>query len=142
VRRDRVDAEHRQLQRVAVGINGHGVAFVENRPLAPGGLLERRDDQDSRPDPRPVHAFADGDHATGSFRAQRRRQHRADAIDAPDQVQIRRVDRRRLDRHHQLAGARIRGINVNELNDVGWCSEARKLKGSLGVRRQPRGAAG
>ena len=129
VRRDRVDAEHRQLERVAVEVDGHGVAFVEDRLLAPGGLLERRDDQHPRPDTRSVHAVADGDDATDSFRAQRRGQVRAHPVDAPDQVQIRRVDRRRLDRHRQLARARIRRINLGELDDIGWCAEARKLKG-------------
>ena len=45
VRRDRVDAEHRQLQRVAVSVDQDGIAFVEDRLLAPGGLLERRNDE-------------------------------------------------------------------------------------------------
>jgi hypothetical protein len=99
VRRDRVDAEHRQLERIAVGVYGHGVAFVENHLLAPGGLLERRDDQHPRPDARFVHAVADGDHTADSRRAQSRGQPRAHPVDAPDQVQIRRVNRRRLDRH-------------------------------------------
>jgi len=143
VRRDRVDAEHRQLERIAVGADGHGVAFVEDHLLAPGGLLERRNDQHPRPDTRWIHAVADGDDATDSFRAQRRGQVRAHPVDAPDQVQIRRVDRRRLDRHRQLAGARLRRSNVGEFDDVGWWAEAGDLEGlhrnpvprSLGVRR-------
>ena len=129
VRRDRVDSEHRQLERVAVEVDRHGVTFVEDRLLAPGGLLEGRDDQHPRPDPRPVHAVADGDHATDTFRAQRSGQLRAHPIDAPDQVQIRWVDRRRLDRNGQLTGAGIPRINLDELDDVGWCAEARQLKG-------------
>ena len=120
VRRDRVDAEHRQLERVAVAVDGHGVSLVEDRVLAPGGLLERRDDEHPRPDTRSVDAVADGDDATDSFRAERRGQRRAYSVDTPDQEQIRRVDRRRLDRHRQLAGARIRPIDFGELDDVRW----------------------
>jgi hypothetical protein len=129
VRSDRVDAEHRQLERVAVGVHGDGVAFVEDGLLAPGGLLERGDDEHPRPETRSVYSVANADHTTDSLCAQRRGQVRAHPIDAPDQVQIRRVDRRRLDRHRYLAGARIRRINLGELDDVGWCAEARKLKG-------------
>ena len=74
MRRDRVDAEHRQLERVAVEVDGHGVSFVEDRLFAPGRLLERRDDQHPRPDTRSVHAVTDGDHTTDSFGAQSRGQ--------------------------------------------------------------------
>src|SRR5207237_9175931 len=70
VRRDRVDAEHRQLQRVAVGIDRNAIAFVEDRLLAPGGLRERRHDQDTLTYASCVHAVANGDHATDTFRAE------------------------------------------------------------------------
>jgi hypothetical protein len=69
VRRHRVNAEHRQLERVAVELDGHGVTLVEDRLLAPSGLLERRDDQHPRPDTRSVDAFADGDDTTDSLSA-------------------------------------------------------------------------
>jgi hypothetical protein len=120
--------------RVAVGIYGHGVTFVQDRPLAPGGLLERRDDQHPRPDTRSVHAVAHGDDATDALRAEPRGELRAHPIDTPDQVQIRRVDRRRLNRHRQLARARIRRINLGELDDLGRRAEARKLKRLHGNR--------
>ncbi len=83
-----VDAEHRQLQRVAVSVDRDSVAFVEDRLLAPGGLLERRDDQHPLAYTRCVHSVADGDDATDSFRASRCRQLRTHPIDAPDQRQI------------------------------------------------------
>jgi hypothetical protein len=108
VSRDRIDAEHRQLQRVAVSADGDGVALVEDRALAPGVLLERRHDQHPLTDARRVHAGADSDDATDALRPQRRGQLRAHPVEAPDQHQIRRVDRRRLDRHLELAGAGIR----------------------------------
>ena len=73
VGRDRIDAEHRQLQRVAVSVDGDGVALVEDRALAPGGLLERRNDQHPLADASRVHALADSDDATDPLRAQRRR---------------------------------------------------------------------
>ena len=73
VGRDRIDAEHRQLQRVAVSVDGDGVALVEDRALAPGGLLERRNDQHPLADTGRVHPLADSDDATDPLRAQRRR---------------------------------------------------------------------
>jgi hypothetical protein len=88
VRGDRVDADHRQLQRVAVGVDRDTVAFVEDRPLAPGGLLERRDDEHSLAYTRCVDPVANGDDATDSFGAERRGQFRARPIDALDQHQI------------------------------------------------------
>jgi len=88
VRRDRVDAEHRQLQRVAVSVDQDGIAFVEDRLLAPGGLRERRNDQHPLAYTSCVDTVADGDDATDSFCPDRRRQLRSHTIDALDQRQI------------------------------------------------------
>ena len=73
VGRDRIDAEHRQLQRVAVSVDGDGIALVEDRPLAPGGLLERRNDQHALADTGRVHPLADRDDATDPLCAESRR---------------------------------------------------------------------
>jgi hypothetical protein len=91
-------------------------------------LLKCGDDKHPRSDTRSIHPLADGDHSTDTFRAQRRGQLRAHPVDAPDQIQIRLVDRRRLDRHRKLAGARIRRINLGQFDDICWFAEARKLK--------------
>jgi hypothetical protein len=129
VRGDRVDPEHRQLQRVAAGINCDGMTVLDDRLLAPGGVPQRRDDDHPLADTRRAHALADGDDTTHSFGTQPRGQRGPHSIHAPDQQQIRWVDRRRLNRDCQLARAGIGRRHLCELHDVGGGAESRKLKG-------------
>jgi hypothetical protein len=96
--------------------------------VGPRSLLVGGQDHDPPSAEASIGSGPDLDDATDAFSAERRRQRRVHAVEPADQMQIRRVHRRRLQRDEQLVATGVELGLGDERHDLCGITEAVQAK--------------